>query len=166
MNIKSIVDDSGTTLDKTKQWRLDWWADIIGYTFGGKYFFTGKGYGVNLADEDGYQVTYDKSLRCPHNGHLTILARSGVPGFVLWLLVQLSWAWGMFGGYLASRKRGDSSWAALFVFLLAYWAAFMANAAFDVFIEGPMGGIWFWTLFGTGLAALHIHRHCPEVIRA
>jgi hypothetical protein len=50
------------------------------------------------------------------------------------------------------------------LFLLAYWLAFMANASFDVFIEGPMGGIWFWTIFGTGLAALWIQKHFPEAL--
>ena len=31
-------------------------------------------------------------LRSPHNGHLTILARAGVPGLLLWGLTQLGWA--------------------------------------------------------------------------
>jgi len=26
------------------------------------------------------------------------------------------------------------------------------NAFFDVYLEGPQGAIWFWTVFGTGLA--------------
>jgi hypothetical protein len=38
------------------------------------------------------------------------------------------------------------------------------NAAFDVCLEGPMMGIWFWTLFGTGIAAGRIHQRCPEVL--
>ena len=46
---------------------------------------------------------------------------------------------------------------------LAYWGAFMANASFDVFIEGPMGGIWLWTVFGAGLAAVWTYRRHPEL---
>jgi hypothetical protein len=34
----------------------------------------------------------------------------------------------------------------------------MVNASFDVFLEGPTGGIWFWSLFGLGIAALEIQR--------
>src|SRR5207244_4970861 len=111
-------------LDDTKQWRLEWWADLIGYTIYGDYFWAGKGFGVNLADEDGYQVEEDNSLRSPHNGHLTMLARGGVPGLVLWTAVQLSWGWAVFGAYLRSRRAGDRPWARLFLFLLAYWLAF------------------------------------------
>jgi hypothetical protein len=33
-----------------------------------------------------------------------------------------------------------------------------------VVIEGPMGGIWFWSIMGIGLAALYIQRERPEVL--
>lgn len=164
-NLASLVGVSHTgDLDDTKQWRLEWWRDVLRYTLEGKYFWTGKGFGVNLADDDGYQVEEDGSLRNPHSGHLTMLARGGVPGLMLWLLVQLSWAGSMFRGYVRSRSAGHGRWAGLFLFLLAYWLAFMVNASFDVFLEGPMGGIWFWTLFGVGLAALCLYRSNPEVL--
>jgi hypothetical protein len=151
-------------LEETKQWRLDWWDDIFKYTLHGRYFWDGKGFGINLADDDGYQVEDDGSLRNPHNGHYTMLARGGVPGFVLWLLVQASWACGIVNGYLRSRRRHQGRWNGLFLFLLAYWMAFMINATFDVFLEGPMGGIWFWTVYGVGLAAMWLYRHKPEVL--
>ena len=31
--------------------------------------------------------------------------------------------------------------------------AFLVNAAFDVFLEGPQGGIWFWSIMGFGIVA-------------
>ena len=40
----------------------------------------------------------------------------------------------------------------------------MANASFDVFIEGPMGGIWFWTIYGIGLAAMWCFKYRPYVL--
>jgi O-antigen ligase len=165
-NLQSISSDEGNTQDHTgtRQWRLDWWDEIIGYTFGGDYFWTGKGYGINLANDDGFQVEEDESLRSPHNGHLTMLARGGVPGLFLWVLAQLSWALGMLGGYQQSRLKGERRWASLFLFLLAYWVAFMVNAGFDVALEGPMAGIWFWTIYGVGLAAMWIYRCHPEAL--
>jgi hypothetical protein len=33
-----------------------------------------------------------------------------------------------------------------------------------VFLEGPVGGIWFWTIFGVGLAAARIHKSHPEAL--
>lgn len=163
-NIGSVVGlgASEVSLDNTKEWRLDWWGDIAGYTLGGRYFWTGKGFGVNLADDDGYQVRKDGSLRSPHNGHLTMLARAGVPGLVLWIAVQGSWAAAVLGAARRAKRVGERHWESVFIFLLAYGAAFMCNATFDVFIEGPMGGVWFWTVFGAGLAAVWTFRRGTE----
>ena len=165
-NLSSASGEADTgDLDETRDWRLRWWDKIVDYTFYGNYFWTGKGYGVNLANEDGFQVDVDdESLRSPHNGTLTILARSGVPGLVLWGLVQLSWAIGMLVGYYRSRLRGEGRWAGVFLFLLAYWTAFMLNFTFDVSLEGPMAGIWFWTVYGVGLAAMWIHKYHPKTL--
>ena len=66
--------------DNTKDWRLEWWEKIVGYTVDGPYFWTGKGYGVNLSVDDGFKSGAGEDLRSPHNGHMTVLARSGVPG--------------------------------------------------------------------------------------
>ena len=164
-NLHSVFADSDRSeLSGSKGWRLQWWTDIVNYTVNGPYFWTGKGYGINLASADGYQVTEEESLRSPHNGHMTILARGGVPGALLWVLVQGYWATTVLRAYLRSRRMGQTRWAALLAFLMVYWAAFMANTAFDVFIEGPMGGIWFWCIYGTGLAAVRIRDVAPHVI--
>jgi hypothetical protein len=164
-NLTSIFGDSDNqSLSGSKEWRLAWWDTIIGYTFHGKYFWGGKGFGVNLADDDGFQVKSDGSLRSPHNGHLTVLARSGVPGLILWGATQLGWAGFIVGGYISAKRRQQQRWAGVFGFLLIYWFAFMVNAAFDVYLEGPVGGIWMWTIYGVGLAALWIHRNCPETL--
>ncbi len=93
-----------------------------------------------------------------------MLARAGVPGLALWLTVHAGWAIMIFNGYLISHRGRDPAWSALYIFLLAFWSAFMVNTCFDVFIEGPMGGIWFWSIVGVGIAARWIHRHYPEVL--
>ena len=63
---------------------------------------------------------------------------------------------------LKARRLGQTRWQGLFFFLLAYWAALLINGSFDVFIEGPSGGIWFWVVYGVGLAAQRIHRTAPD----
>jgi hypothetical protein len=148
-------------LDGTKQWRLDWWGKIVDYTVYGKYFWTGKGYGINLADSDGFQVLDDGSLRSPHNGHLTVLARSGVPGMAIWIGLHACFALTMLNAIRRASMQGDQAWRRLFVFILAYWCGFMINASFDVFIEGPMGGVWFWSLMGLGVASVWVYRRDP-----
>jgi len=146
-------------LEGTKSWRLKWWGEIRDYTVYGPFFWQGKGYGINLADSDGFQVgTRDEPLRSPHNSHLTFLARSGVPGFVLWILLQGFWAAAMFWSYIKAAQRQMALWSALFSWLMAYWLAFVVSASFDVFLEGPMAGIPFWSLFGMGWGAHVIFR--------
>lgn len=145
-------------LENTKEWRLAWWASIVSYTFGGEYFWNGKGYGVNLADDDGFQVSEDHSLRSPHNVHMTVLARSGVPGLCAWVLLQVLWGMSVLRTALRATRAGQRQWSAVLVFLLAYWLAILINGTFDVYLEGPMGGIWYWTIFGLGVAVVSIVR--------
>ena len=154
---ESIFRETGASYhDGTRQWRLEWWGDIWNYTARGDYFWTGKGYGVNLADDDGFQVigfnSGQPALRSPHNSHITFLARSGVPGFTLWIVLQLLFALSLIRAHRESKRQGRDDFARLNLWVLAYWLAFMVNAGFDVFLEGPQGGIWFWSLFGFGVA--------------
>lgn len=167
--LKSIAGSSRqSNFDDTKRWRLEWWGKIVDYTVNGKYFVGGKGFGVNLADDDGFQTEHaseDKAPnRSPHNSHLTLLARGGVPAFVLWGMLQFSWGLGVLGHYCVAARRNDGPWASLFLFLLALWLANLVETTFDVYLESPMGGIWFWTLFGVGWAANLIYRYHPEVL--
>ncbi len=151
-SLTSIVGDSQRSdLEGTKNWRLNWWRAIRDYTVNGPYFWTGKGYGINLANSDGFPAgTRDEPLRSPHNSHVTFLARSGVPGFVLWATLQITWGGLMLDSYLRARRLHLAFWSGFFAWVLTYWIAFMVSAGFDVFLEGPMAGIPFWSVFGLG----------------
>lgn len=172
-NVASIFAE-GRERDGTAEWRLQWWGMIVDYTVFGPYRWAGKGYGINLADDDGFQVQADNSLRSPHNGHLSVLARSGVPGAALWLILHLGFAAMLLRNYARSRAAGDERLARITVWILAYWAAFMVNGTFDVYLEGPQGGIWMWSVFGMGVAASlvgrekerrrHLEEHAAPVI--
>jgi hypothetical protein len=156
-NIRSVFVDTGDDrLEGTKGWRLRWWGDIIDYTFNGPYFWSGKGFGINLAIDDGFDPAGDGTLRAPHNGHLTVLARMGVPGFVLWIALQLGVAGVMLVKAIQWRRANDDLWAKVMAWLLVYWAALTLNMSFDVYLEGPQGGIWFWSVIGLALAVLRL----------
>jgi len=168
-NITSVVGDRGQTnaaeqLQGTKNFRLKWWSAIVDYTVNGPYFWTGKGFGINLADADGFQVTADGSLRAPHNGHVEVLARMGVPGLVLWILLNVGWAWAMLRRAFGDRVR-DPFVAGLAAWLFLYWVAMLVNATFDPYLQGPQGGIWYWTIIGAGLflTTLRTDRTKPAV---
>ncbi|MCA6114370.1 O-antigen ligase family protein [Bradyrhizobium sp. WSM 1738] len=166
-NAKSIIGQSGEQTEGTKLWRLNWWDVIINDTIYGPNFWTGRGFGINLADADGF---FEGSIggrdprpptRSPHNAHMTLLARAGVPGLVLWALVLVSWFGMLMRAILTARARGHKQWADLFLFIGCYAAAILINATFDVVLEGPMQGIWFWCLFGFGVGSVMIYRAQP-----
>ena len=153
-NVTSIFDShSDEGLEGTKTWRLRWWNTIIGYTIDGPHFWDGKGYGINLADDDGFQLLADHSLRAPHNGHIEILARSGVPGLTLWILLQIVFGLTLLRAAARARAANLQRWVAIVGWVFAYWLAALVNAAFDVYLQGPQGGIWFWSMMGLGIAA-------------
>ena len=152
-NVSSIFVDRPNTIEQgTKEWRLAWWGSITEYTVNGPYFWTGKGYGINLADSDGFQVNADRSLRAPHSAHFEILARSGVPGLLLWIALHAAWAARMLTAAARARSAGRTWWLAVTAWLFVYWLAAMVNMSVDVYLGGPQGGIWFWAVFGAGLA--------------
>jgi hypothetical protein len=154
-SFESIVGTSSTLdLEGTKRWRELWWAKIFDYTFSGEYFWTGKGFGINLADDDGFQVNATRSLRSPHNVHMTILARAGVPGLVLWVTLQTAFGLMLFLKFLKDKRAKRGQLARIEAWILLYWLAFLVNASFDVALEGPQAGIWFWSVFGFGLALI------------
>jgi hypothetical protein len=161
-NFESLLGTTATSnLDGTKAWRLAWWRAIEDYTLHGPYFWTGKGYGFGLAEADGFVVGAELGgpiVRSPHNAHFTMLARSGVPGLVLWITTGLAWYVMLIRSMYMARQRGEERWSNLFLWNICYVSAIIINATFDVALEGPMQSIWFWSLFGFGIGASMIYR--------
>ena len=137
-NFSSIV---GGTTDATSEnnvvWRLVWWAKIIDYSFSSPNFLIGKGLGMNLATDDDI-ITLDDSLRSPHNFHLNIMARFGVLLFMIWMYFLIQLLKPLFKKQLQGKR----------LLIGCILLAFLLNASFDVFLEGPMGAFPFWTWMG------------------
>lgn len=137
-NFSSIV---GGTTDATSEnnvvWRLVWWAKIIDYSLTSPNFFIGKGLGMNLATDDDI-ITLDDSLRSPHNFHLNIMSRFGVLIFMIWMYFLIQILKPLFKKQLQGKR----------LLIGCILLAFLLNASFDVFLEGPMGAFPFWTWMG------------------
>ena len=164
-NVASIAGQGGQQTEGTKTWRLEWWNIILANTVFGPNFWTGRGFGLNLADADGFRDGDHPdlpALRSPHNVHMTVLARAGVPGLALWVGLLTSWFAMMMHAMLTARRRGQTEWAGLFLFASCYAASFVINATFDVALEGPMQGIWFWCLVGFGIGSAMVYRCQPN----
>ena len=136
-NFTSIFGQAeGINLENNEIWRLLWWSKIIDYSFTTNSFFYGKGVGMSLAQTD--DILVEEDLRSPHNFHLTIMARFGVIVFfiwVYWIVLTLK--------PLFSKKLSPKMLAITCILI-----AFLFNASFDVFLEGPMGAFPFWTFVG------------------
>jgi hypothetical protein len=142
------VEDAGQ-LEGNREWRLSWWREIIHYTTGGPLVVTGKGFGINLADEDGFQIP-DGSLRSPHSAHFTILARGGLTMVILWVLLNVVFAFMVFTAARRAKATGRPLLTQLLACSFALWLAAIVGMSFDVYLEGPQGGIWFWAAIGFG----------------
>jgi O-antigen ligase len=151
--------DTAAGHEGTIEWRLAWWTKIVDDTIYGPHFWTGQGFGVNLAaiNDPTSLSDDDTGLRSPHNVTMTVLARMGVPGLVLWLALNGVFAFRMISCHLAANRRREEFWSRLYLWILCYWLAALINATFDVYLEGPQGGILFWSLTGLGIAAMRIH---------
>ena len=147
-------------LEGTKSWRQEWWNTILNYTFNGPYFWTGRGFGINLAEADNFVVGEDPTapLRSPHSCHFTILARTGVPGLALWFLTLSTWSAVLLTNMFRARLAGDKVWADFFLLIFCYAMAIIIDGSFSVSLEGPVYGVWFWCLFGVGIGATMIYR--------
>jgi hypothetical protein len=158
-NIASVVGEGQEQTEGTKRWRVDWWNVIVNNTVYGPYFWTGRGFGLNLAEADGFgAIRLGHPLRSPHNVHMTILARAGMPGLALWWVLLASWFVMMMRAMWIARRCGQTDWAALFLFIACYAMAIVINATFDVTLEAPMQGVWFWCLIGLGIGSVMVYR--------
>ena len=161
-NVLSIAAQGGEQTEATKEWRLEWWNMIIANTVFGPNFWTGRGFGLNIALADGFSDWTSRSLgpplRSPHNVQMAILARAGVPGVTLWFGVFVSWFGMMMHAVRTARRRGQTEWAGLFLFLGCYVGSIIINASFDSALEGPVQGVWFWSLIGFGIGSVMVYR--------
>jgi protein-S-isoprenylcysteine O-methyltransferase Ste14 len=83
----------------------------------------------------------------------------GVPGLVAWVLLQAVFAVSVFRVYMRQSESESEKWIRPMAgVVLVFWLAVMVNSSFDVYLEGPQGGIWFWSVFGLGLALIGFDR--------
>ncbi len=126
------------------RFRLVWWRNVAEETWNTNPLL-GLGFGADLARgfvQEYYPETDEEfTTRSPHNVFLTVFARMGAVGLVIWLvfvglLLRNTWR--------SLRFNADpvnwSLWCGAGVVLV--------SAAFGVVLEGPMGAVVFWTMLG------------------
>lgn len=160
-NLVSVVNpdavETSGDLAGNSSWRLDLWGEIL-RDVNLNSPVLGKGYGISLGDEYGFEGAGETELRSAHNSHMTIFARSGYLGAGLWLLMWAVWFIAMMRSRLALAARGLEVEAAVAVVAMACALAVLVNAVFDPSIEGPPVSAWIWSVFGLGLGLMLLSR--------
>jgi hypothetical protein len=172
--VESMTDISGTGTyrggageysSNNNQFRLVWWRLVINETLD-KSPWIGLGFGYDLAADFvrayyGNLYTANFDTRSPHSIWVTIFGRMGAIGVVVFGIVVF---FILRDAIFAARRvaRGQAPTASL-----SHWCAvliLLGSASFGVVLEGPMGGILFWTFLG--LASSQLQQERQSVIDA
>ena len=146
------TDGSGDVSADNNQFRLVWWNLIISDTLATSPWI-GMGFGYDLAEH--FQKVYfgelrqDFDVRSPHCYLMTVFARLGVVGLIfvfaiMYYLVRWSYQSAL------DIRHGHEDFGRLTACLSAL--VIFVGACFGVVLEGPMGGILFWSLLGISCA--------------
>ncbi|NNL47478.1 MAG: O-antigen ligase family protein [Acidimicrobiia bacterium] len=146
----------------TANWRLELWGDVWGDVVGFRRGIAGFGFGESLAeryDKADTRLGEEIQLRNPHNSHLSVLARMGVTGAVLWVILFVVWFRTLSKARRNLQLSEKDQKARLLLWCQLSVIAILINAFFDPTLEGPQVGIWLWFIFGMGSAiAFEGHR--------
>lgn len=149
-NAESIVGIKQTaSLQGTERAREIQWSYIVNRESAEGRLWYGWGPGMSL----GFGLTTgigDASLRAAHNSHLDVLARLGLVGLGLWILMWVAWFWRMLIGRRRLDGVGRHLERRLVDFCVITCSAILVNAFFDPSLEGPQVAVLLWTLFGVG----------------
>lgn len=149
--VSSVVDVSGSRIytspdaaskGDNNRFRRIWWQAVFDETVHGNPY-VGLGFGTDLADRfvrEYYPESGEEfSTRSPHNVLLTIFARMGALGLVLFLGVLATMAVYTWRAVRAGAIEA-APWCAAWVIAI--------SACLGVVLEGPMGAVVFWILLG------------------
>ena len=145
-------EESFSEKETTAYWRLLWWERLLEEVVERNPAF-GLGFGESLhVYHPALENLSDPwMLRAPHNIHVTVLARMGFVGLMIWILILVFGIGTLFfrvwrgrsGARICPKARREE---------LAFWVAMLVytivNSSFGVLMEGPVLGIWFWLALG------------------
>ena len=170
-NLTSVVRENGFSASDTGnlqgnvEWRRQFWSAVYKDALSPRYLLTGRGLGTVLSFEYGIQDperNNGQPIRSAHNSHLTILARTGLPGIILWTLLWITWLLDVTRTARRHDRGGATAAQRLATWLLGSVVAFLFAAYFDPYLDSPTGAIWFYTMVGLGAAyASTAWRHRP-----
>ena len=142
-------DLGGTVAGRDQLWSLVFHEQLVEGRL-----FDGLGFGVNLPYLVGdTQVTYGPDpLRSPHNSHDDVLARMGLIGLSLWVILWLGWYWQLIVGHRRLARRGLHARRRVAVLCMIVVSTILVTSYFSPQMEGAQIAVLQWTAFGVGIA--------------
>jgi O-antigen ligase len=149
----------GDSAADNNQFRIVWWKTVFDETLRkGPFFGLGFGYDLTSSFMRAYYPTGGEdtaTTRSPHSVWLTVFGRMGLVGLITFTLITvLMIREAMATARLVARRKVEP-------FNLAFWTGaiiILGSASFGVVLEGPMGGILFWTFLGLASSQLHQYK--------
>jgi O-antigen ligase len=142
-------------LNGTVQGRLTLWSETLQTQTSDDRLVYGYGFGVNLAYLAGGVAQSGNlnsdPLRSPHNTYLDVLARVGVIGMSLWIVLWVGWYWRLVRGCRRLAQRGLYVRRRIAVLCLMAVTATLVGSFFNPSLEGAQAAALMWTAFGIGL---------------
>jgi hypothetical protein len=144
--------DIGDSSAANNEFRIVWWKTVFNDTMQKNPWF-GLGFGYDLA-ESFVRLYYANQLptwdtRSPHCMWITILGRMGIVGaisfsIIMYLIVRMALSTARAVSKGNQPEKNLAAWCASINLLIA--------AMFGVVLEGPMGGILFWSILGLAVS--------------
>lgn len=132
--------------------RLRWWADIWSQLTASIHsFLFGLGYGMPLVD---FGIAGGVQVREPHNSYLSLLARLGIVGMALWLVIHglLIAAW--WKAWRFARAMGWRDWDNRLIWLACFFVLLWVVALPEDGFEKPFFAIPYYVMWGVVLRTL------------
>ena len=153
---ESLLGTSTAPAEGTIESRKDWYKQVEKrLVSSASNLIVGVGFGQPLiqfstSNNAGNQ---DVEVRQPHNSHLTFLARLGLVGGTIWLLLNLYIIW-RFVSTLRRRAFGDARLRDLTLWLFLFYLLDLLESAVQPGLEFSSGAITFYFLTGFALGLI------------
>lgn len=160
-HFKSIFLWEGTPAVGSAQWRLDLLPEVFRrWSASVQVVLFGEGFGRPLIDfvVDGAEV------RQPHNTHLTVLARLGLLGMVIWVSM---WTWVtvlLFRSVRITKTDSDRTNHEIFLILFVFFALGMLRTSLQPWLEFTYGAVPFYFFVGYIVAYAKRSRFRPQSV--
>jgi len=139
---------SGTAL-----WRYNWWIALTEDALSSpQQFLFGSGFGADITWPLGTnQSQFDRPLRSPHNVAMTMFARTGIVGLLLWLTMLATWLYAVVRSIELARRKHLHVASDFLLWMTTYVVLILTIAVLGVVLESPVGAVPLFLTMGMAL---------------